>query len=470
MKGGDADSGLRRRIQDARVAHLYANGAYSWVASLAAGVVLAVIMDDRVGAARAWGWYVGLAVVMVLRGGLCLARRKRSGWLSPDGWLRAYLAGVAAAGLVWGAVAFALWVPTAPRAHAVMGCMLGGVVATATVTTAAYLTAFVLFSLGALPPLILRLVTHGDPFDLAMGILLTLFALLMLVLAARTQAWFLRNMELAIRNADLAEGLARSRDDLERSVRERTAELERTVADLRAAEAEARRAVKARNDFLAMASHELRTPLTTLQLHLNSFQVLVSRGVIEDRAKVETRVRVLRRQVTHLTQLANTVLAASGLSGKAPSASRNDVDISGVVRAVVDDFRSVGDPGADQLRLVRADSVVGRWDPVRIEQIVVNLVSNAVKYGAGKPVEVEVRGADGQIEIAVRDHGPGIPPSMREHLFERFFRADAGSGLAGMGLGLFVVRQLVDAMRGSVAVQSEPAQGSEFTVRLPWAL
>jgi signal transduction histidine kinase len=218
-----------------------------------------------------------------------------------------------------------------------------------------------------------------------------------------------------------------------------------------------------------MASHELRTPLTTLQLHLSSFQVLVERGLTGDRGKVETRVKILRRQVTHLTQLANTILAASGLTGKLPATTNSEVEVSALVRTVVEDFRSVGEPGASELKLVRADAVTCHWDPVRIEQIVVNLISNAIKYGAGKLVEVEVRRADSLVEITVRDHGPGIPASVREHLFERFFRADAGSGIAGMGLGLFVVRQLVDAMKGSVVVQSQPAQGSEFTVRLPVA-
>jgi hypothetical protein len=238
-RASDLDGGVREQIQAARTATLYTNSAYASLASLAVAAVMAAIMDQWVGRARAWGWYAGLASVMVGRVGLWYARKQHPAWLSSKGWLRACLAGLAAAGAAWGATAFALWVPEAHGVHALLGFVLAGVVATATVTTASSLTAFVLFTVAALPPLVLRLVLMGNAADMAIGTLLILFSLLMLVLAARTQGWFRHNMELALRNLSLAESLTRTRDELEQRVRERTAELERTVAELRAAEAEA---------------------------------------------------------------------------------------------------------------------------------------------------------------------------------------------------------------------------------------
>jgi signal transduction histidine kinase len=113
--------------------------------------------------------------------------------------------------------------------------------------------------------------------------------------------------------------------------------------------------------------------------------------------------------------------------------------------------------------------VVGQWDRARLEQVITNLLSNAIKYGAGAPVEVSVRGDDERAWLSVRDHGIGIEPERLADIFGRFERGASARSYAGLGLGLYIVRQIVDALRGNIQVESEVDRGSTFVVELPRA-
>jgi signal transduction histidine kinase len=118
--------------------------------------------------------------------------------------------------------------------------------------------------------------------------------------------------------------------------------------------------------------------------------------------------------------------------------------------------------------VIDADSSVeGEWDPARLEQVLTSLLANAMKYGPGKPIEVSVRGGRGVAEFAIRDHGIGIAPEKQATVWGRFERAVSSTQYGGLGLGLYVARQIVEAHRGSVAVSSAPGAGSTFTVQLP---
>ncbi|HEX8953404.1 MAG TPA: ATP-binding protein, partial [Polyangia bacterium] len=112
--------------------------------------------------------------------------------------------------------------------------------------------------------------------------------------------------------------------------------------------------------------------------------------------------------------------------------------------------------------------VVGFWDRTRLEQVVTNLVTNAMKFGAGQPIEIAVGAADHRASLAVTDHGIGIPPDQQALIFDRFQRGGVSSRhYAGLGLGLHIVRQIVEAHHGAIAVASTPGRGSTFTVTLP---
>jgi signal transduction histidine kinase len=112
--------------------------------------------------------------------------------------------------------------------------------------------------------------------------------------------------------------------------------------------------------------------------------------------------------------------------------------------------------------------VVGRWDRLRLERVLTNLLSNAFKHGKGQPIEVRVERTDGHARLVVRDHGPGIPLEEQRAIFERFMKASSSKGKKeGFGLGLYIVRQLVEAHGGSIHVESSPGEGATFTVELP---
>jgi signal transduction histidine kinase len=111
--------------------------------------------------------------------------------------------------------------------------------------------------------------------------------------------------------------------------------------------------------------------------------------------------------------------------------------------------------------------LLGRWDRVRLEQVVANLVSNAIRYGGAGPVEVTLRAGPGEVTLAVRDHGRGIAAEDRARIFDRYERGRNAQGAGGLGLGLYVVRRIVEAHGGRIAVESQPGDGATFTVTLP---
>jgi signal transduction histidine kinase len=116
---------------------------------------------------------------------------------------------------------------------------------------------------------------------------------------------------------------------------------------------------------------------------------------------------------------------------------------------------------------VNVIDVRGNWDKFRLEQIVTNLMTNAARYGSGKPVEVHVTAGDDTAKIVVKDHGRGIPPEDQEKIFLRFERSASAADIRGLGLGLFISRQIAEMHRGQITVESEPGKGSTFTVTLP---
>ena len=454
-------------MEQERVAALFNQGLFPTLSNAVIGAIFALAMTSAVGAAPAMLWLSLMALVTAARAGLWGLQRLRPGALSPHRWLVAFTVGGTINGLTWGASAFLMWPPDAPH-RALLTFVLGGMVAGSTAVVPAYLPAFYLFTMATLLPAIVRLLAQADSVDVTMGVLLTAFGLAMSQLARRAGSWFAQNTELRLHNADLVEHLSEARDGLEQRVRERTAELERTVALLRHAEARARDAVHDREEFLAAASHELRTPIATLELHLSRLAWERQKLGKSATAESSSSLQLMHRQLRRLTGVVDTVLTASGAGRHRPPAGWTpETDLGAVVRTVVDDLISQS-IHAPRIQLDLQEPVRGEWDAGRLEQVVRNLVSNGINYGAGTPVDIRLTSeGNGDVVLTVTDHGPGIDPADQQRVFERFVRANVGAHPGGLGLGLAVVRELVEAMGGEVSLDSSPGQGATFTVRLP---
>jgi PAS domain S-box-containing protein len=238
-------------------------------------------------------------------------------------------------------------------------------------------------------------------------------------------------------------------------------EVEALAADLQ-------KALQIRDDFLSVASHELKTPLTSLQLQLQLlWRALPETGPDGQPHPARRRIEATRRPAERLHQLVNNLLDVSRIRAGRLALEHETVDFSALLQDVV--TRAEADAaGAGCTLILHADSpVVGRWDRLRLEQVVTNLLSNAIKYGPNHPIEMTVV-QDGEIALlTVRDHGIGIAPENQARIFQRFERAVSERHYGGFGLGLWIVKQIVESLGGDIRVESQPGKGATFTVALP---
>jgi signal transduction histidine kinase len=228
-------------------------------------------------------------------------------------------------------------------------------------------------------------------------------------------------------------------------------------------------AVRARDEFLSIASHELRTPITSLQLAAQGLLRLV-RDVPIERAPpsfVVSSLDTAVRQTARMAALIDRLLDVSRIQAGRLDLQIEDVDLAAVAREIVAQSQAELANARTQVVLKADAPAVGRWDKARVEQVVSNLLSNAIKYGANKPIEIAVESDGATARLTVRDHGIGIAPERMPRIFERFERAVSSRHYSGLGLGLYIVRRVLEALGGSVRVQSAPGEGATFVVELP---
>ncbi len=236
------------------------------------------------------------------------------------------------------------------------------------------------------------------------------------------------------------------------------------IGEQRAARAAAEKANRVRDEFLNIASHELHTPLTALRL---SVQLLLSGAKHPPEAET-TLLGVIDRQVKKLAFQVDELLDSTRIAEGRVHLALEKIDLAALAREVAERTAGLAARTGSHLS-VRADAPVwGCWDRLRLEQILTNLLSNATKFGAGKPIElaVDVTG-DEQARVVVTDQGIGIAPARLPHIFERFEQAVEERHYGGLGLGLYIVRSFVQLLGGTVDAVSAPGAGATFTVLLP---
>jgi signal transduction histidine kinase len=232
---------------------------------------------------------------------------------------------------------------------------------------------------------------------------------------------------------------------------------------------EMRRALSLREEFLRIASHELRTPLASLRLTAQALMRAAERKRALPPEVLDASLRRMLDNTRRLDQLTSELLDVTRIEHGRLALSPADVALDAIVREAVG--RLEGDLAAagSAVSIDCAAPVYGWWDPSRLEQVVTNLVGNAAKFGPGKPIELKIEQLGADARLTVMDHGIGIDPARRPHIFDRFERAVPSSSYGGLGLGLYIARSLVVAHGGTITVESQPGAGSTFTVTLPRA-
>jgi signal transduction histidine kinase len=240
---------------------------------------------------------------------------------------------------------------------------------------------------------------------------------------------------------------------------------------LESSERQLRQAVQIRDEFLSIAAHELRTPLTPLRAQFQLFDMelkQVESGKPIDPSKLLKYTRNIGGSLERLTRLVNNLLdVATVRSGQHLSLKLERCSLAQIIRTVLE--RNAAELRANGMSAAfdASSSVEGLWDPLRMEQVLANLISNSIKYARGAPIRILLKSSGGRVQLCYADQGGGIPEEKLSGILEPFSRAAPELGAPGLGLGLFIVKKVVEAHGGSIRVRSERGKGTTFLISLP---
>lgn len=246
--------------------------------------------------------------------------------------------------------------------------------------------------------------------------------------------------------------------------------LQQKLKKIEETEAGLQKALKSRDDFFSICSHELKTPLTTLKMQIQLVNHLRERKgdeVAFGTANMEKFLSHADRSVERIIHLVNDMLDISRMQTGRLTLNLERVELDHTIYDVAERLKPFCEQAGCELRTEIQPDIVGLWDRFRIEQVITNLITNAAKYAPERPVEVYAGKIEGKAVIKVKDYGPGISPEDQKRIFERFERATGTDSVSGLGLGLFISREIMGLHHGTISVDSTPGKGSTFTVTLP---
>ena len=269
---------------------------------------------------------------------------------------------------------------------------------------------------------------------------------------------YLVQLPIVMENAIVRSDLQRSNARLEAEIVER----ERLAAENAELFADAQEALRSRDEFLSIAAHEIRGPLTSLRLGVQSLR----QGRVPTPALPEI-FKIIEREDRKLAQFVDELLDLGRIRAGTLLFTFEPVDIRDVINEVVARMTTELQQAGSTVEIDADGALDGDWDRSRLDQIASNLLSNAIKFGLGRPIEIALHGSDDQVRLRIRDNGAGITHEERKRIFEPFVRDMSPRNYGGLGLGLYIVRTIVDGFGGTLTVESEPGKGSAFTVELP---
>ena len=246
-------------------------------------------------------------------------------------------------------------------------------------------------------------------------------------------------------------------------------EQEQLLGQLQDTQQKLEQAIRTRDDFISIVSHELRTPLNAFRLEFYTRRHYLENGKMEEftAEKIARMIDFDDRQLDRLLRLINDTLDVSRIRTGQLSIRPSRVDLADVVEKLVAQFSPQLEQAQCSAKIVTCTPITGHWDEFRIEQAVINLLLNAMRHGAGKPIEISVEEIGSGARLSIRDYGEGVAPDHQQRIFQQFERAGDSKRSKGLGLGLFITDQIVRAHNGRMYVCSNPGDGATFSITLP---
>ena len=255
-------------------------------------------------------------------------------------------------------------------------------------------------------------------------------------------------------------------DELEQRVDRATADLSHKVEELAETNQQLEEATRLREAFISVAAHELKTPISSLRLSAQLAERVLQQTNTPEQERLSRQIHTVIDQSVKLARLVEQMLDVSRVKAGRLEIQPEPTDVVGLIEGIVDNARQKTTKHA--VRLLAERPLDATMDPLRVEQVLVNLVDNAIKYSPnGGPIDIEATQEADSVRISVTDNGIGIPPEHRERVFEQFYQAHAGGSAAGMGLGLYISRQIAELHGGTLAAEFPEEGGSRFVLTLP---